>query len=82
MSRSAQRRNVLAVLGMKAGAIRLFLLATTATNLLQVVRASTSLPSSSSELCPGETGACYDSPLCWACVAQFSEDSSDFCRER
>ncbi|CAB1119298.1 unnamed protein product [Ectocarpus sp. CCAP 1310/34] len=42
--------------------------------------ASTSLPSSS-ELCPDETAACYESTLCWDCVAQF-EDSSEYCEDR
>lgn len=54
--------------------------ATMATTLLRLASASTSLPSSSSELCPDETAACYDSPFCWDCVAQFA-DSSDFCEE-
>ncbi|CBN75136.1 expressed unknown protein [Ectocarpus siliculosus] len=42
--------------------------------------ASTTLPSSS-ELCPDETAACYESTLCWDCVAQF-EDSSEYCEDR
>lgn len=45
-----------------------------------VASASTSLPSSS-ELCPDETAACYESTLCWDCVAQF-EDSSEYCEDR
>lgn len=66
----------------RAPAIRLVLLyANTVTAvLLRLVGASTSLPSSSSELCPDETAACYDSPFCWDCVAQFA-DSPNFCEE-
>eukprot|EP00752_Nemacystus_decipiens_P006911 g6205.t1 len=56
----------------------IFLHTTTAAVLLRLVSATTSVPSSSSEVCPDETAACYDSPFCWDCVAQFA-DSSDFC---
>lgn len=54
--------------------------ANTAAVLVRLVGASTSLPSSSSELCPDETAACFDSPFCWDCVAQFA-DSSGFCED-
>ena len=55
--------------------------ATTAAVFLRLVSASTSLPSSSTgDVCPDETAACFDSPFCWDCVAQFA-DSSDFCED-
>lgn len=59
--------------------LRLILVfAAAAAALSRLVSASTSVPSSSSELCLDETAACFDSPFCWDCVAQFA-DSSDFC---
>ena len=63
--------------------IRLLALGTAATSLWGLANASTSLPSSSTgEVCLDETAACYDSPSCWDCVAQFEEDSLGFCQER
>jgi len=63
----------------RASPLRLFLLASAASTLLDLASASTSLPSSSSsDFCPGETAACYDSPFCWDCVAQFA-DGPDAC---
>ncbi|CAM9261486.1 unnamed protein product, partial [Scytosiphon promiscuus] len=64
------------------------LLAYTSTTLLLLLlmhprptSSSTSLPSSSSDLCLDETAACYDSDFCWDCVAQFSDDNLDYCQE-
>lgn len=79
MEKNKKRR---AAAPLKARVANLFLVINASTNLLHVAHASTSLPSSSSEACVDETAACYDSALCWDCVAQFAEDGADSCGER
>ncbi|CAB1099255.1 unnamed protein product [Ectocarpus sp. CCAP 1310/34] len=67
---------------LKARVASIFLVINASTILLHVGHGSTSLPSSSSEACVEEAAACYDSALCWDCVAQFAEDGVDSCGER
>ena len=56
------------------------LLTTSSYCIVRRVSATTSTPSSSTEICLLESATCYDAGLCWDCVAQFV-DAAD-CAEQ
>lgn len=56
---------------MTTGVLLLIFTTTTVTH----VSASTTIPSSSSEVCMDEVATCYDNSFCWDCVAQIVDIS-------